>query len=76
MLIWVGARDLRVFGHSEIVEDKSEKDALYQDKWDRHYPNGGKDDPDYAVIKIKPIKVEYRDMQKYGNYPEVVFSRE
>ena len=69
---WRGLEDLRVFGRSEVVADKALKDSIYKDKWDRHYPNGGKDDPEYTVIRVAPEKAEYRNMEKYGMWPEQI----
>jgi len=67
-----GFRDLKIIGKAEIIEDKDAKHELYKEKWDRYYPKGGKNDPDYAVIKITPDLVEYRDMEKYGLTPKKV----
>lgn len=72
VVFYQDAVDLKILGKAEIIDDKAVKDALYNPKWDRHYQNGGKDDPEYAVIKINPVKAEYRDMQKYGLIPENV----
>ncbi|MHC4660867.1 MAG: pyridoxamine 5'-phosphate oxidase family protein [Planctomycetota bacterium] len=72
VVFYEGVSDLRVFGKAEIVTDRAVKDALYQDKWDVHYKNGGKDDPEYSVIKVTPEKAEYRHFEKYGFVPEDV----
>lgn len=48
-----GGDSVTLTGDMEIVTDKAVKDALF-DKWSdflgRHFPNGGKDDPDYCVV--------------------------
>jgi general stress protein 26 len=72
VVFFQGVNDLIVRGKAEIVTDKAVKDGLYKTKWDRHYPNGGKDDPDYAVMKVVPIQAEFRDFEKYGLNPERV----
>ena len=69
VVFYTGMCDLRIFGKAEIVTDKQQKDDLYRDKWDVHYKNGGKEDPEYSVIRITPEKVEYRNMEKYGLEP-------
>ena len=41
-------------GNIEIVEDMELKKALWHDDWDKYYPEGGYDDPDYTVLRIIP----------------------
>ena len=69
VLFYSEAADMKILGKAEIITDKAMKDGLYKDKWDRHYTDGGKDDPEYTVVKITPDAVEYRDMKKYGLMP-------
>ena len=48
-----GGDSVTLTGDMEIVTDKLVKYALFE-KWsdflERHFPNGGKDDPDYCVL--------------------------
>ena len=48
-----GGDSVTIIGNMEIVLDKSLKDRLY-DKWsnflDRHFVNGGKNDPNYCLV--------------------------
>ena len=37
-------------GDMEIVTDKGVKDSLWSDFLGKHFPNGGKDDPDFCII--------------------------
>jgi general stress protein 26 len=69
VVFWREATDLKVMGKAEIVADKAAKDALYRPEWDRHYPNGGRDDPNYGVIRVTAATAEFRDMRKYGLAP-------
>lgn len=48
-----GGDSVTLTGDMEIVTDKAVKDGLFDkrsDFLDRHFPNGGKDDPDYCVL--------------------------
>ena len=42
----------------EVVTDKAEKDALWQDWFIQHFP-GGKDDPTYCVLKFTAKRATY-----------------
>lgn len=48
-----GGDNVTLSGDMEIVTDKAVKDGLF-DKWSdflgRHFPNGGKDDPEYCIL--------------------------
>ena len=48
-----GGASVTLTGDMEIVSDANVKNALF-DKWEsflgRHFPNGGKNDPEYCVI--------------------------
>jgi len=46
---------LMLSGRAEIVEDPAVKKALWQEGWEIYYP-GGPDDPDYTVIRLRPVK--------------------
>lgn len=41
-----------LIGNMTIVTDKKLKDALWDDWMAKHFPNGGKEDPEYCVIKF------------------------
>jgi general stress protein 26 len=41
-----------LLGNMNVVEDKKIKDALWSDWMAKHFPNGGKDDAEYAVIRF------------------------
>lgn len=48
-----GGDSVTLTGEMEIVENKTVKDELWN-LWneflERHFPNGGKDDPEYCII--------------------------
>lgn len=48
-----GGDSVTITGNMEIVTDKATKDRLF-DKWSdflgRHFPNGGKEDPNYCIL--------------------------
>lgn len=41
---------ITLIGKMEIVSDPAIKDELWQKWLEKHFPNGGKDDPDYCVV--------------------------
>lgn len=47
-----GGDSVTLTGNMAVLNDKKEKDALWQDWMAKHFPKGGKDDPEYAVIKF------------------------
>lgn len=46
-----------IAGEIEIVSDPSIKKALWNDGWERYYPEGP-GDPDYTVLRLRPEFVE------------------
>lgn len=46
---------LMLSGRAEIVEDPAAKKALWQDGWELYYP-AGPGDPDYTVLRLRPVK--------------------
>lgn len=70
-LIFKEDKDLRIFGKAKIVTDKKTKYSLWQSKWQAYF-SGGKDDLQYALLKITPQKIEYRNRQKFGHIPRVI----
>lgn len=51
-----GRTGARLFGTAEIVTDAAVKAALWDDSWKPYF--NGKDDPNLALIKITPQRVE------------------
>lgn len=43
-------------GDIEIVDDQKIKHALWNEGWEKYYPNGP-DDPDYSVLRLFPKNV-------------------
>jgi general stress protein 26 len=68
---WASAKDLRIFGKAQIVDDKDTKDKMWNDEWLQFWPKG-KNDPEYALIKVTPKKAEFRDMEKGGAVTNVL----
>ena len=62
--------NLSLFGDSEIVSDKKLKDSVWQESWKDYYPNGGKNDPTYCVIKFTPRKFKYYSI-KDGDFEKI-----
>lgn len=54
---------LRITGRAEIFSDMESKKTIWKDDWTRYWKLGI-DDPDYIVIKIKPVDAEYYDTEK------------
>ena len=46
-------RGVMLAGDIEIVDDSKVKKALWNDGWERYYPDGV-DDPDYTVLRLFP----------------------
>lgn len=58
-------RGLMIAGELEIVEDTEIKNALWQKNWTMYYP-GGIEDPDYAVLHMRPVFLQgYHQFQHY-----------
>lgn len=47
-----GGDSATLTGEMSVVQDKTLKDSLWQDWLAKHFPNGGKEDPQYAIIKF------------------------
>jgi general stress protein 26 len=60
--VWEGSKTARVFGTAVLVADEATKQAFWDDNWERYF-KGGKTDPECAVIKVTPRKVEYQDVE-------------
>ena len=63
--MYQGKREIRIFGKAELFENPETKREMWKDEM-KDYFKGGKDDPDYMVIKVTPEEIEYRDYKKYG----------
>ncbi len=58
-------RGICLAGVIELVTDHAVKKELWQKGWDMYYP-GGIADPDYAVLRLKPVQATgYRQMEKF-----------
>jgi pyridoxamine 5'-phosphate oxidase len=44
-------------GDIEIVDDSEVRSALWNDGWERYYPQGP-DDPDHTVLRLYPKLVQ------------------
>lgn len=54
-----GGDSVTLTGDMDIVTDASVKNALWEDRKDflgRHFPNGGKNDPEYCVIHFTAVE--------------------
>jgi len=51
-----GQHGIRLFGIAEIVIDPALKAALWEDTWTAYF--AGKDDPNLALLKITPTRLE------------------
>ncbi|MCX6647241.1 MAG: pyridoxamine 5'-phosphate oxidase family protein [bacterium] len=56
-----GGKTLKITGTAIILNDQAIKDELWEEDWTRYFKNG-KEDPDYCIIKVKPVTAEYLDM--------------
>ena len=62
--------NLMLFGESEIVLDKDLKNNVWQESWEKYYKNGGKDDPEYCIIKFTPKSFKYYNIEN-GEYKKI-----
>lgn len=51
-----GGDSVSLTGEMQIVEDRQVKESLWQDWLGRHFANGGKDDPEYCILKFTAKK--------------------
>ena len=58
-----------ILGSAEIVRDAAVRARFWKDDFVRMYP-GGKDDPNFTIIKVTPKNVRYINMKKYGFEPK------
>lgn len=50
-------QSLMLAGRMEVVVDKEVKKALWQKGWEVYYPTGP-EDPDFAVLRLLPVKAK------------------
>lgn len=50
---WNNGDSVSLIGEMSIIKDKPTKDSLWQDWLAKHFPNGGKNDPEYCIIKFE-----------------------
>jgi general stress protein 26 len=53
-------------GNIEIVTDKTLKNSLWMDMLTKHFPNGGKDDPEYCVLKFTTTEATIYINEHFG----------
>lgn len=51
-------KGLNLTGLLEIVDDMNLKNVLWQEGWERYYPQGPTD-PDYTVLRMRPQSARY-----------------
>ncbi|MBF0531425.1 MAG: pyridoxamine 5'-phosphate oxidase family protein [Deltaproteobacteria bacterium] len=51
---------LQVQGRAEILTDEANKKAFWDDRMLNYF--SGPDDPNYAIVEIKPYRIEYQAM--------------
>ena len=49
---WYGGDSVTLTGEMTVVNNKTLKDSLWRESLSRHFINGGKDDPEYCIIKF------------------------
>jgi general stress protein 26 len=48
---------LMLIGRIEVVNDPALKSALWQEGWERYYPQG-REDPDYTILSLRPARMK------------------
>jgi general stress protein 26 len=51
-------------GKAEITDEQALRDRFWNDTMNQYFPHG-RQDPDYVVIKVKPIEMTMMDSHKY-----------
>jgi general stress protein 26 len=67
-------KDMEVFtviGAAEIIHDEVVKARLWKDSFIKLYPKG-MNDPAFTIIKVRPRKVRYVNVAKYGFIPKQI----
>lgn len=63
--------DIRYYGAITVVTDQALKDAFWRDCYTMYF-KGGKTDPAYVLLKFVPDRIEYRDINKHGQFPKKI----
>ncbi len=66
------ATDIRIFGIFEIYDDVETRKCIWKDELTAYFQEGV-NDPELAVLKFTPEKLEYRDMKKGSLMPELEY---
>jgi len=48
---------LSMVGEAEPIDDPAVKEAVWVDWWDRYYPTGRPDDPDFTLYRLRPTRI-------------------
>jgi general stress protein 26 len=51
-------KGVTLYGKTEFIEDEKIKKNIWEDDWDKYYPQG-LNDPDYTLIKFNPKKAKF-----------------
>ncbi len=60
-------RGLMLSGEIEIVSAKNIKEAVWQKGWELYYP-GGTTDPDYTILRLRPISARYYHQLNFAEF--------
>ena len=60
--------DCTINGDGMVVNDQAVKDELWNDHLATYF-TGGRTDPEYAILKVTPTSVRFRDFEKTGHAP-------
>lgn len=63
-------RDVRLSGRVEVLIDMEAKKYVWKEELEPYFQDGI-NDPELAVLKFIPERLEYRDMEAGGLFPEV-----
>ena len=60
-------RGLMLGGEIEIVKSREIKEAVWQEGWEMYYPRG-LDDPDYTILRLRPILAKYYHQLNFAQF--------
>lgn len=66
--LYDGKMDCTIDGAGAVINDQAVKDELWNDHLAEYY-TGGKSDPEYAILKVTPHSVRFRDFSLSGQNP-------
>ncbi len=55
---------VQIEGHAEVTTEPEEKEAFWNDELTAYFE--GPDDPKYAVVRVKPKRIEFWSKEKMG----------